>query len=182
MIQRVEEQTKRKNPYEETGIQGRGRLWYDEANYAADALLVTGIGDNAERCKFLAIQRRDGTWGTPGGFHDRGESSREAALRELGEEAVANVNLVARRFQGEAACIYEGYGPDPRNTDDAWIETSLYLFTLPPRVADELVIAAGDDAIDARWIDESEMDAYAWYASHKGRIQEGLKIYKSKTQ
>lgn len=164
-----------KNPFEEVGISGRGSLWYYEANYAADALLIRE-GDSEKSEQILAIQRGDGSWATPGGFHDPGESAREASLRELGEEAIENIDLVEDHFTHEAVCVYQGYGVDPRNTDDAWIETSLYVLRIPDAEAQPLIVRASDDAQDARWIDVQDINRYQWYGNHYQRIREAVSL------
>lgn len=77
----------------------------------------------------------------PGGMVDGGESSQEAALRELGEEAGLDLAGVASHTLARA------YVPDRRATDHAWVATTAILYRLPEPVA----VEAGDDAVQARW-------------------------------
>jgi ADP-ribose pyrophosphatase len=54
---------------------------------------------------------------------------------------------------------------DPRNTDDAWMETEVRHFHLDDKLAAQLPLEAGDDAQDVAWADITpEMRLYA---SHK---------------
>lgn len=94
------------------------KLWYEGVNHTADAVVIDPTRDT-----LLLIQRGDtGDWALPGGFIDADDSSAEyAAAREAMEE----VNLSPRPAQ---TLLYQGVVDDPRNTADAWIETSAYLF------------------------------------------------------
>lgn len=70
-----------------TGIKGGGNLYNFGPNHAADTLLFSGPETNGQY-KALLIKRKDGAWAMLGGFVDPQEDSRDAAIRELGEEAL----------------------------------------------------------------------------------------------
>ena len=84
--------------------------------------------------EFVAIQRKDtGEWAIPGGMVEPGDTVSLTLKKEFGEEAlnsleaseeekVAIQDQLNKLFQhGET--VYEGYVDDPRNTDNAWMET-----------------------------------------------------------
>ena len=116
---------------------------YETIRYTADVVLLTG-NRGAGRLPFdvLLIQRGwdpfKGCWALPGGHVDAGETSREAATRELAEEAGIDVDADALRQLG----VYDAPGRDPRGR---------YVTVAYVAVVDRLVPAAGDDAVAARW-------------------------------
>lgn len=132
------------NPHEKTGISGRGRLWRDGANQASDALILLDVNGTKH---MVAIKRPSGHWAMPGGFRESMdgylEDARKAAFRELLEET----GLKLKKDEGVLA--YSGYVLDPRNTDDAWIETSVYFLDLG-RVDQLPYVRGADDATEAR--------------------------------
>lgn len=135
------------------------KLWNDGPNYTADAII---IDRDAE--KILLIKRGDsGEWAIPGGFVDASDSSSfESAKREAMEEA--NIAL-----SGYAELpFYHGIVDDPRNSEDAWIETSAYLFD----ASSETESCAGDDAVDAQWFSLHELPRL--YASHAQIVARAL--------
>ncbi|EOD33848.1 hypothetical protein EMIHUDRAFT_229143 [Emiliania huxleyi CCMP1516] len=56
--------------------------------------------------------------------------------------------------------VYRGYVDDPRNTDNAWMETVAMHFHCSPELGKMLALHAGDDAADYKKL----------YASHKMMI------------
>ena len=78
---------------------------------------------------FIAIQRDDtGEWALPGGMVDPGECITESLQREFGEEAMNTDKYPERaelikKMLSNGHLIYQGYVDDPRNTDNAWMET-----------------------------------------------------------
>lgn len=136
------------------------KLWFDGPNYTADAVI---IDPEAER--IFLIQRGDtGQWALPGGFVDPGDDSPyDAAVREAKEEG--NLALF-----GSAPLIFRGVVDDPRNSEDAWIETSAYLFTATHADTEK----AGDDAVDVAWPRLDELTSESLYASHAMIIERAL--------
>jgi len=67
--------------------------------------------------------------------------------------------------------VYAGYIDDPRNTDNSWLESSVFHAHLDRELASELtpLLRAGDDATEVRWIRiaESSPDVQKLYGSHK---------------
>ncbi|MEV5887683.1 NUDIX hydrolase [Streptomyces sp. NPDC052020] len=108
----------------------------EEIRYTADVVLLAGN-------RVLLIQRDwppyEGMWALPGGHVDAGESSREAAVRELEEETGITVSASDLRQVG----AFDDPGRDPRGR----YVTVAYVATLP----DPVLPTAGDDARAARW-------------------------------
>ncbi|MFJ9530489.1 NUDIX domain-containing protein [Streptomyces cyaneofuscatus] len=104
--------------------------------YTADVVLLAAG-------HVLLIQRRwdphAGSWALPGGHVDAGETSLQAAVRELEEETGLTVPADALRQVG----AFDAPGRDPRGR----YVTVAYTATLPEPVAPTPM----DDAADARW-------------------------------
>lgn len=107
---------------------------------------------------------------------DPGEQISETLRREFMEEALnsgslgsRDLNTVADRlkaFFDTGKEVYKGYVDDPRNTDNAWMETVAYLFhDETGGQIGQFVLKAGDDAKALQWMDIDE--TLNLYASHK---------------
>ncbi|WP_200931298.1 NUDIX domain-containing protein [Frankia sp. R43] len=134
------------NPAGPTGRIGRDLGAWGE-NAAADALVTAGAG--ADR-QVLLIRRGDaGQWAIPGGMTDAGEHAEQAMRRELTEETGLNLTGVP------VEVLWSGVVDDPRNTDWAWISSTLGRFEL----AEPAEVTGEDDATDARWWPYVDLDA-----------------------
>ena len=72
------------------------------------------------RLQVLVIERKDsGQKALPGGMVDEGEVIATTVARELSEETGATLS-----FDG-ATTVFTGVVDDPRNTDNAWVETTV---------------------------------------------------------
>lgn len=176
------------NPFGRTGIIGRGLLGRWGPNHAADPVVTRWKRSNDNSIsidkftkkpilQFVSIQRRDsGEWALPGGMVDPGEKVSVTLRREFMEEATnsfeknpeeleAIKNLINNFFETGQE-IYKGYVDDPRNTDNAWMETVAYnIHDNTGQVVGNINLEAGDDARNVRWIDIS--NELILYASHK---------------
>ncbi|WP_255622852.1 NUDIX domain-containing protein [Pseudonocardia sp. DSM 110487] len=136
------------NPTGRTGRTGRNLGKWGE-NAAADPIVVAGAGEDRH---ILLIRRRDrGVWAIPGGMVDPGETAPAALVRELREETGVDLAEVPPTILGHV------YVEDWRNTDHAWVCSTVALYQLPAQV----VATAGDDAADARWFAFSGLDGLA---------------------
>lgn len=69
-------------------------------------------------------------------------------------------------FDGNGIEIFSGYVDDPRNTDNAWIETVAFNFhDETGNILNSIKFVAGDDAKNVRWLDLDE--SIQLYANHK---------------
>lgn len=136
------------------------KLWYDGVNFTADAVVIDPV-----KQKLLLIKRRDtGDWALPGGFIDTTDASAGyAAAREACEET-------GIMLDEPEALLYRGAVDDPRNTTDAWIETSAYIFYAD---SDETVI--GGDLQEVEMVDWKQLnDLPELYASHTDIVKLGV--------
>lgn len=161
------------NPYAPTGIGGRGILGKWGPNHVADPIVITY---DIERgvYQLLVIERKDmaGIFTLPGGMQDRSECISKTVTRELKEETNIILDINNSQF------IYSGYVNDPRNTDHAWLETSVYLFNINESQRKILLntMCAGDDAKSIKLIDidNNNTDYLNLYANHKEFVEMAL--------
>lgn len=74
-------------------------------------------------------------------------------------------------FENFGAKIYTGYVDDPRNTDNAWIETTAYNFHDDSgAILANIKFEAGDDAGSVKWLDVDQN--LTLYASHKEILEQ----------
>lgn len=153
------------NPVGRTGLRGRGMLDKWGPTQAADPI-VTRENPATNNTEVLLIKRGDtGEWALPGGKVDDGEEPGEAAARELGEEA--GIGGVTLDFSA-APTIYAGYADDSRNTDDAWMETTVKHLHLDTEQARSVTTQAGSDASAAEWVPVND-DLYSNLFSAHGK-------------
>lgn len=178
-----------------TGATGRGCLGRWGPNHAGDPIVTRWKrDDNNKKVKgadgkpilqFVAVQRTDNLeWALPGGMVNPGENRTATILREFGEEALNSLEAsdkekdeineqLTKCFTG-GHTIYEGYVDDPRNTDNAWMETKAMNFH-----DDEgnglgaFNLNAGDDAKAAKWMDIDH--TLNLFASHRDFIEATVK-------
>uniref|UniRef100_A0A2P2I2L5 ADP-ribose pyrophosphatase n=1 Tax=Hirondellea gigas TaxID=1518452 RepID=A0A2P2I2L5_9CRUS len=178
-----------RNPHGRTGIVGRGLLGRFGPNHAADPVVTrwkrTSDGKKILHevsklpvLQFVSILRGDGGgWAIPGGMVDPGEVVSQTLRREFMEEAMNSNDMTDEQKQRavqqitdlfkKGVDVYRGYVDDPRNTDNAWMETVAQNFHQDEAegILTELELSAGDDAAAVRWQDvSSELKLYASHA------------------
>ncbi len=123
---------------------------YPHPAVTADVVVFTIENDDL---KVLLIERDqepfEGEWALPGGFVDIDESLGQAAKRELKEETGVNASFLEQLY------TFGRPDRDPRER----IITVAYYALIP---FDQLSIAAGDDARDARLFNMDELPALAF--------------------
>ncbi|XP_018018206.1 ADP-ribose pyrophosphatase, mitochondrial-like [Hyalella azteca] len=134
-----------RNPHGRTGVRGRGLLGRWGPNHAADPIVTrwkrSPTGDKIMNessglpvLEFVCILRGDGGgWAIPGGMVDPGEVVSATLRREFLEEALNANDLSPEERQlrtqqiselfNKGVEVFSGYVDDPRNTDNAWMET-----------------------------------------------------------
>ncbi|KAM9843840.1 ADP-ribose pyrophosphatase, mitochondrial [Aulostomus maculatus] len=197
----VVENGKPLNPRGRTGLAGRGLLGRWGPNHAADPI-VTRWKLDAKGAKihhsvskkpilqFVSIKRKDcGEWAIPGGMVDPGEQVSVTLLREFSEEALNSLasppaerakisERIVKLFNSQGFQVYKGYVDDPRNTDNAWMETIAVNFhDEQGNSVSELQLQAGDDAGQVQWVDVDS--SFPLYANHSHFLEEVAKERKA---
>jgi ADP-ribose pyrophosphatase len=165
------------NPIGRTGMRCRGLLGKWGPNHAADPI-VTRIDPETGRLQVVVIARSDtGQWALPGGMVDPGESVSATVRREFSEEAgnfaddpekQRVFNELCEQLFSSGQVVYRGYVDDPRNTDNAWMETTAFHFHCSDELGKLLPLNAGDDASKVKWLSVDGEDAQdlTLYANH----------------
>jgi len=152
------------NPRGRTGISGRGVLGKWGANFAVDAVITT-INPQTNCFEVLTIKRRDtGETAFPGGMVDPGESPLATRNRELQEEISICLNDIALPLYEQV--VFQGYVDDPRNTDNAWLETTAIHSHIAYDIASRMKLQAGDDAASVQWRALTTESIKQFYANH----------------
>ena len=166
-----------RNPRGRTGMCERGLLGKWGPNHAADPI-VTRFHPITGQLQVVAILRKDtGLWALPGGMVDAGEAVSATVKREFKEEAGEiedpeqrkKFEMMTDELFKKGRQVYRGYVDDPRNTDNAWMETTAFHFHCDDKMGALLPMNAGDDAADVTWldVDNAEPRYVKLYASHK---------------
>lgn len=127
---------------------------FETIRYTADVVLLTA-NRNAGVLPFdvLLIERGwapfEGRWALPGGHVDAGETSRDAAARELAEETGVQLDAAALRQLG----VYDLPRRDPRGR---------YVTVAYVAIVDRVAPMAGDDARAARWFPLNQLPELAF--------------------
>ena len=176
-----------RNPKGRTGMEERGLLGLWGANCAADPIVTQKIGDSIY---FVAVQRADtGEWALPGGMTE-GKSVPDTLLTEFKEEALRmvegnplmtpQIEHAVEKLFSKGELVYNGYVDDPRNTDNAWIETTAVHFHIDTNI--DLPLKGGTDARRCKWL--LYTPELKLYANHKNWIDTVVNKlqYRSKTR
>ena len=123
-----------------------------------DRLFGSMHGDDENTTEESTAVARPGSPDAHGG--ENSAAQEDADAHELATRA--EDNLMQR-------LVYRGYVDDPRNTDNAWMESVAVLFHCEPELASALNLVAGSDASKVQWLDVDLANAdYAnLYASHR---------------
>lgn len=171
------------NPIGRTGMTGRGLLGRWGPNHAGDPIVTRWLRNSKGAMvlreglpvlQMVAVKRRDnGQDALPGGMVDPDETVSATIKREFGEEALGSLDLsttekkkvmgqVDALFKG-GVVLYRGYVDDPRNTDNAWMETVVsHAHDETGEITRHFDLVGGDDVSSARWVEVSaDMDLFA---------------------
>eukprot|EP00794_Sanderia_malayensis_P014266 gene14266-15753_t len=187
-----------RNPMGRTGMTGRGLLGRWGPNHAADPIVSRWklddkgnkvMKDGKPVLEFVAIQRRDSDeWAIPGGMVNPGDTIQNTLKAEFGEEALNSIeaNPEERRKMmveidkvfAQGHVVYKGYVDDPRNTDNAWMETvAMNFHDDSGKAFSKIPLKAGDDAKDVGWT--AADSTLKLYASHNKFIADTCKRHKA---
>lgn len=118
---------------------------------------------------------------------DPGELISNTMKREFMEEALNSDDMTPEEFKEyeeklkeifkNGVEVYKGYVDDPRNTDNAWMETVAYNFHAESNVFNQIKLKAGDDAKRVQWLDIDS--SLVLYASHLNFIQNVANLHKA---
>lgn len=179
------------NPMGRTGVTGPGKCGRFGPNHAVDP--IVGYRRGAV-FYFVAVRRKDtGEAAFPGGMVDPGECATATLKREFAEEAGANgVSDELNACFDTAVEVYRGPVDDPRNTDNAWLETIAKFIDVSEMMAkcpEKLQLASGSDAADVFWAEatldiKGNLEVYVrgqkveLYASHAEILLKALPLFK----
>lgn len=87
-------------------------------------------------------------------------------LKIIIDQSKKDEDMIKNFFQN-GIVIYKGYVDDPRNTDNAWMETVAVNFHDEDGASvGKFDLKAGDDAQNVRWMDiDKSLDLYASHSS-----------------
>lgn len=172
------------NPHGRTGMKGRGLLGKWGANHAADPIVTRWHYNKKNKeweLQVVLIKRKDtGAWAIPGGMVDPGEHVSATLSREFGEEAGVLTDDQRTTLFSNGRFIYRGHVYDPRNTDNAWMETTVLHFHADEELGNQIKLEARDDATAVRWVNLDDDDIHTLYASHTKYIQMMLESFVDK--
>ncbi len=160
------------NPMGRTGLKSRGMLGKWGPNHSADPIILRETPNGME---LLCILRSNWEWAIPWGMIDNFEEPMTAALRELWEEALGK-GFDKSIFTKNMTTVYKWWVDDPRNTDNAWMETHAYATILNNEESRSLKLEAGDDAKDVKWMALTEENIESLYASHGELVKKAMVV------
>lgn len=148
-----------RNPAGRTGLAGRGFFHQWGPNPAVDAV-VTRVNHGRRAFEFALVKRADtGQWGLPGTFVAPGETNAQAFTRVVTEKLGLAVDAAG------AEVIARVLVSDYRNTDHAWIESTVLLARLDEDEMPPLQGAHGG-VTDVAWLLVDGALADQLFASH----------------
>ena len=154
-----------------TGLAGRGLLGRWGANHAADPI-VAYLDDNGDLWAIVVRRKDTGEWAIPGGMVDPGKIVTQTLRNEFQEEAADIDEKLLDKIFKLSILLYEGYVNDPRNTDNAWLETSVHGVLITPKEKNQIKLKDEDsehNADSAKWmkICTNSKEFSNIYADHK---------------
>ncbi|XP_033724836.1 transient receptor potential cation channel subfamily M member-like 2 isoform X2 [Pecten maximus] len=160
------------NPFGRTGIIGRGLLGRWGPNHAGDPIVTRWKRDNKGQIiksggkpllEFVSIQRTDNQlWSLPGGMCEPGQQIHECLKAEFSEEALGSLitnedhkkelNAKLDMMFKIGKEVWRGYADDPRNTDNAWLETLVFHYHDDDgSILNNFTLRAGETVEKATW-------------------------------
>ncbi|XP_069589865.1 transient receptor potential cation channel subfamily M member 2 [Ranitomeya imitator] len=174
------------NPFGRTGLKGRGSLSWFGPNHAIHPIITQWKRNNdgsisrkksKKMLEILAIKHISSEhWSLPGGSLGPEETLPHKLKRILKYKFLEKF----QQLLNESIEVYKGYVDDPRNTDNAWIETtalSLHFERHDDPLLKELSqnLQTHEQEIAVRWqvVDQK----IPLYANHKDILQKAVDLY-----
>uniref|UniRef100_A0A8C4FHA6 Transient receptor potential cation channel subfamily M member 2 n=1 Tax=Catagonus wagneri TaxID=51154 RepID=A0A8C4FHA6_9CETA len=174
------------NPMGRTGLRGRGDLDCFGPNHTLQPVITRWKrNQDGAICRksikkvleVLVVKRAlSEHWALPGGSRDPGETLPRKLKQALRREFWAAFENLLR--QGKE--VYKGYVDDPRNTDNAWMETVAVSIHFPDQSDMELKrlnshLHSGDPGLSVRWqlVDRRS----PLYANHKTILRKAAALF-----
>ncbi|GFR76765.1 transient receptor potential cation channel subfamily M member 2-like [Elysia marginata] len=155
------------NPVGRTGLRGRGLLGRWGPNHAADPVVTRWKMLEGDKCaeedgkpvlEFIAVRRRDNnSWALPGRVCapsvDPVDVLKMEVIEEQDcEELLSELTEVTQVARNNAKEIYRGYADDPRNTDNAWLETRVVNYHIDNhKLIEHISMRASDEVKSVTW-------------------------------
>ncbi|XP_078119009.1 LOW QUALITY PROTEIN: transient receptor potential cation channel subfamily M member 2 [Sander vitreus] len=112
-----------RNPAGRTGIRGRGALSHLGPNLNADFVLTRWRDCERSVLEYLVVcDESQGTLALPGVLVQSADHTPVTWIRTLGKKLYEEINAKV----SEGTKVFEGYVDDCRNTDNAWVETTVF--------------------------------------------------------
>ncbi|KAK3605981.1 hypothetical protein CHS0354_019660 [Potamilus streckersoni] len=163
------------NPIGRTGLMNRGSLGRWGPNHAVDPVITrwkyheTGqkmMEDGKPVFEFVSVRRLDsGLWALPGSILAPGRLPTENLKIKFSEEALGalgedrrqkkKIKKEMEKLLRKGELIYQGYADDPRNTDNAWLESTVYLYQDEKDILRHFSLTAGAAGHPATWLTAS---------------------------
>lgn len=154
-----------RNPIGRTGLADRGLLGRWGPNHSVDPV-ITRVNRQSE-LELLIVLRTARGWSLPGRMLRPDESELEGLQVSISQKGVETTVS----FES-ATVVYRGYSDDWRNTDNAWVETTVYHKHLTQAEADELDIKGKEKV---RWMKLDIKNFYeVLFGSHGNFVRAAL--------
>ncbi|KAG8432778.1 hypothetical protein GDO86_017135 [Hymenochirus boettgeri] len=167
------------NPNGRTGLKGRGCLcWFGPNHSMHIVITVWKINKDGSICRkrskkmfetLVIKQKHSDHWALLGGSMDPGETL-PLKLRKIFK---CDFLTTFEDMLNKGIEVYKGYVDDPRNTDNAWIETTA--ISLHFENPDDLQLCALKQEILFRW--KTVEQKIPLYANHKDILQKAVDYY-----
>ncbi|XP_075226244.1 ADP-ribose pyrophosphatase, mitochondrial isoform X2 [Lycorma delicatula] len=184
------------NPVGRTGLKGRGLLGRWGPNHAVHTIIGRWKRDKNKRMihdvktgkplfQFIAVKRRDlDLWSIPGRFVEIKEkllsTLQKCVFYEIFNNFKNYTNIEKNqcltkmeKFLDDGLLIYKGYVDDPRNTDNAWVSTSAFLFfDHIGNITRNLHFVPGPNITEVKWMDAVDVFKMEFFANHEDFVKD----------
>ena len=177
-ILRIDATSYPRNPRGRTGLRGRGVLPLWGPNHMAEPIVTRYDPQRPQQLQIMGMYRSDlGSWALPTGHVEAGKliSAVVAATFTNAELVIADERVEDLFAGGEL--LYRGIVDDPRNTDEAWVESSVAHFHCIMQVGMMISLRQVTDAneYDLSWLDIDPSAGVAICEGHHEWVDEAAR-------